>query len=260
MKTILILSFVVSSFLFSSAFAQEVSEELVREWVMESIQEMPVKGGYELTRRAPEKLRDSFSWNMDELLVNEKVAIPSYCTTATFIVFYKVLQKYWDYSRTQPNRTVLEIIKPNMDSDGVRIWGRWNSNGPATAKFFFETGLGENFDRIEDARPGDFLKLFWNGEIGKLERGHSVVYLGTEVQGGVRMVKFWGSNKATDGYGIRTIPMSDAKFLLFSRLKFPENAANIASLPVTDTFLASMLTKVSNWTEVRKVTGIQTLW
>ena len=259
MKTLLS-TLIIFSFTCFQAFGQDVSELQIRDWVMESIEEMPSKGGYELTRRPPEKLRDAFSWNLNELHIDQYSAVPSYCTTATYIIFYKVLEKYWAYTRSQPGRAVLEMIKPDIDSDGVRIWGRWNSNGPATAKLFYETGMGKNFDRIEDASPGDFLKLFWNGEIGKNEKGHSVVYLGTERVNGIRMIKFWGSSKDTEGFGIRLVPMTDAKYLLFSRLINLRNADNIASLPVTDDFLASMLSKISNWPQVRKVTGIQPLW
>ncbi len=239
----------------------EVSAEQIQQWVLDAVDEMPAKGGFELTRRPPERLRDAFSWRSNDLDINPQIAFPSYCTTSTFMVFYRVLQKYWDYSGTRPSRETLAMIKPNVENDGVRVWGRWNSNGPATAKFFRDTMMGENFDDISKARPGDFLKLFWNGHIGKLETGHSVVFLGSEVKNGVRMIKFWASQRATDGFGIHIVPITDAKRLLFSRLTNPDRADNIASLPTTDNFLASMLSVESNWVEVRQVSGIQTvLW
>lgn len=235
--------------------AQAVSQDQMQSWILEAVDEMPTKGGYVLTRVSPERLRDAFSWNLDQLVVDQYSAVPSYCTTATILVFYRALQKYWDYSRTAPSRQVLEAFKPKPEADGVRIWGRWNSNGPATAKLFTDTMMGENFDDISRARPGDFLKMFWNGQVGKNERGHSVVFLGREVVNGKPMIRFWSSNKDTDGYGTRLIPQSDAKLMLFSRLTRPENFSNILNIPETDAFLASMLSKVSNWSEVRKVSG-----
>jgi hypothetical protein len=32
--------------------------------------------------------------------------------------------------------------------DGEGIWGRWNANGPGTARLFHEMNLGENFERV----------------------------------------------------------------------------------------------------------------
>ena len=37
------------------------------------------------------------------------------------------------------------------------------------------------------------MKIFWTGEIGKLERGHSVVYLGSGVANGEETVTFWSN-------------------------------------------------------------------
>jgi hypothetical protein len=241
----------------AQAQSQAVPAEQIQQWILETVNEMPSKGGFELTGIPPRRLRDAFIWRGDELTVDPESSKPSYCTTSTYLVFYRVLQKYWDYSRTKPSKLALDMIKPNVDNDGVRIWGRWNSNGPATAKFFRDTMMGENFDDINKARPGDFLKLFWNGQIGKKETGHSVVYLGNEFVDGVQMIKFWASNRKTDGFGVMSVPITDAKRLLFSRLTHPERADNIGSLPITDNFLASMLVRESNWTEVRQVSNIQ---
>ncbi len=255
MKSLFIFLFI---FTLAQASAQEVSPEQIQNWIFESISEMPRKGGYELTRRPVERLRDAFSWrNESELNISTDGATPSYCTTATYMVFYKVMQKYWIQSGKLPLRKTLEIMKPNLENDGVRLWGRWNSNGPGTAKFFKDAKLGKNFDDIKKARPGDFLKIFWNSEVGKLEKGHAVIYLGSETKNGVEMIKFWASSRITDGYSERTIPRADAVRMLFSRLESPENMDNLSTLPQTDTFLSSMLTKVSSWSEVRQVSGIE---
>lgn len=225
--------------------------ETFNEKVLKAINEMPKKGGYVLTSVSPKKLRDAFSWNLDELNVNPKVAIPSYCTTATYLVFYKALQSVWSVQGL-PSKEILEILKPNVEADGVKIWGRWNSNGPGTAKFVHDNELGINFFSLSEARPGDFLKIYWNDEVGKNERAHSVVFIKSQNN----TLTFWSSNKDTDGYGVRTIPLSMAKKLLFSRITVPENITNLTSQPVTDEFLASMLTKVSSWEEVKEVLSL----
>lgn len=230
------------------------------QWVLEAIPEMPLAGGYELTAAPVKKMRDAFAWNTDgsdELLLDVHKATPSYCTTATYMIFYKVLFRYWSTTGERPSRATLERLKPNLERDGLRIWGRWNSNGPGSAKFFHDAKLGINFDDIEQAQPGDFLKIFWNAEVGKKEKGHTVIYLGREKINGVEMIKFWGSSTSTKGYGYKTIPRKDAVRVLFSRLSMPENFENISAIAEDDKFLASMLTRVSSWKEVRTVTGME---
>lgn len=221
------------------------------EQVLSVIQEMPKKGGYVLTSTSPKKMRDAFSWNVDELTVTQSKAIPSYCTTATYLVFFKALENFWK-GNGYPSRDILEIIKPNVESDGVRIWGRWNSNGPGTAKFFRDADLGTNFEELDKALPGDFLKIWWNDEVGKKEQGHSVVY----IRSNATTITFWSSNKDTLGYGERTIPKTMAKRLLFSRLERPENIVKIKDIPEKDLFLESMLSKESSWKEVLEVSGL----
>lgn len=241
------ISFTVILFLTSfAAFGQAFNER-----VLKAIQEMPKKGGYVLTTVSPKKLRDAFSWNLDELNIAEKKAIPSYCTTATYIVFFKVLKSYW-LENGHPHKDIQEFYRANVENDGVRIWGRWNSNGPGTAKFFHDAGLGTNFEDITKALPGDFLKIWWNDEIGKKEQGHSVVYLKSDAT----TITFWSSNKTTTGYGERTIPKTMAKRLLFSRLERPENAVKAKDMPLKDDFLESMLTRESSWSEIKSVTGL----
>lgn len=236
-------------FVLSASFAQTDYNS----WVLSSIETLPDAGGYELTSKPVKRLRDAFSWveNGTDLDVNLNAVTPSYCTTATYLVFFQVIQQYFQEQNSTLSVPVLSRLKPNLERDGLRIWGRWNSNGPGTAKFFHDTGMGVNFDDPNLARPGDFLKIFWNGEVGKNERGHSVIFLGYD-NGHVR---FWGSSSGTKGYGIMTVAPESYKKLLFSRLTSPENAENIGSIPEDDTFLASMLTRVSSWAEVKRVSG-----
>lgn len=231
----------------ASGFAQALNSS-----VLEAIKTMPKKGGYVLTSVSPKKMRDAFTWKLDELFVSQSKAIPSYCTTATYIVFFKALESYWK-TNGYPAKDIQEFYKPNLEADGVRAWGRWNSNGPGTSKFFQDTGLGTNFEDISKALAGDFLKIWWNTEIGKNEQGHSVVYIRSDET----TITFWSSNTSTHGYGERTIPKTMAKRLLFSRLDRPENAVKIKDIPQTDEFLKSMLTREITWKDVQDVAGIQ---
>ncbi|HXH31318.1 MAG TPA: hypothetical protein VNJ01_10940 [Bacteriovoracaceae bacterium] len=256
MKTLLALFFVLTSYSAVAAGPGTKVKQLQR-WILESISEMPQQGGYELSLAPANKLRDAFSWEAEFLFVDPSLAQPSYCTTATYLIFYKTLEKYWESTNSFPETAVLEKLKPNLEDDGFLIWGRWNANGPGTAKLFFDAKLGKNFDDIKLAKAGDFLKIYWNDQVGKFEKGHTVIFLREEVVAGVPMIRFWGSSKSTFGYGEKLIPKSDAIRMLFSRLEFPENISLIKSLPEEDAFLASMLTKVSNWSQVKKVSGMR---
>lgn len=231
----------------------------INSWVLESIQEMPSKGGYKLTSASAKSLRDSFSWSTRDsqsLIFSPKNAVPSYCTTATYLIFYRVLEKYWKWSRTKPSVETFSLLKPNLEADGLRIWGRWNSNGPGTAKLFKDAQLGRNFDDVTQARPGDFLKIFWNDEVGKNERGHTVIFLESFKLGNETMIRFWGSSASTSGYGVKVVSRSEYSRLLFSRLENPENISQITFISELDSYLASMLTTVSSWPELRQVSGI----
>src|SRR5204863_8378 len=68
------------------------------------------------------------------------------------------------------------IIRDQRDGEG--IWGRWNANGPGTARLFHELQLGSNFDNFDQAKPGDCMKIFWSRQVGKSEHAHSTIFVG----------------------------------------------------------------------------------
>jgi len=146
------------------------------------------------------------------------------------------------------------LIKGQPDGRGV--WGRWNANGPGTARLFHELGLGRNFDDFDEARPGDFMKIFWTREVGSHEWGHSVIYLGRETRGGVERVRFWSSNQP-DGYGVKSVPRSKIAYALFSRLEHPDRVAGSTALPLVDPYLASLLKVRSSQAEARRQAGLR---
>jgi hypothetical protein len=116
---------------------------------------------------------------------------------------------------------------------------------------------GRNFTDFKDAQPGDFMKIWWNDYIGSKERGHSVIYLGGGKNDdvGPDQIKFWSSN-IPDGYGTKTIPITNAKRVLFTRLDAPQAFANAAALPRHDAFLASMLKRTVTQREMFEELGM----
>lgn len=222
--------------------------------VLEQIQTMPSGGEYATTHAAHDALLDSCSISPAGIRIQASHAVPSYCSGATYLVFLKTLLVLQNRGEINIGADAWKALLPARLADGVGIWGRWNANGPGTARLFHELQLGRNFSSYNDAQPGDFMKIFWNNSIGKNERGHSVVFLGMEMKDGVDHVRFWSSNKP-NGYSEKSVPKSKVARALFSRLEFPSNLNQIATLPTRDKYLANMLTADSSMEEVGKMTG-----
>ena len=222
--------------------------------VLEAVSSMPLNGGYAPSAAANHALRQAVTSSDGILRVDASHATPSYCSSATYLVFLKTLAALQSAHQIALAPAVIAQLKPIGQPDGTGIWGRWNANGPGTARLFYELGLGRNFTDLRLAREGDFLKIFWSNGIGASEHGHSVIFLGTEMKAGVEHVRFWSSN-IPNGYGIKSVPLSRIHRMLFSRLEHPE--AIIHSLPRTDNFLSSMERRSSTAAEMERQCGIR---
>jgi hypothetical protein len=132
-------------------------------------------------------------------------------------------------------------------ADGQGPFAIFNANGAGVAALLKHTGTGFSFrdDKLAYARPGDFLKLFWNENVGGSESGHQVIYLGRTEASGRDMICFWGSQRQNkkkraghtgplyfpaspgadvhDGYGEVCRPRSDIKAMIFSRVTCMEH-------------------------------------
>ncbi|MFM8831088.1 MAG: hypothetical protein ACKOHM_08800 [Spartobacteria bacterium] len=225
--------------------------------VLEQIRKMPEGGGYATTREAHQALNSAVAVSPLGLRVESSKAQPSYCSGATYLLFLKTLAAAEKQGFCPPGTSSSEDLLPKAMPDGVGIWGRWNANGPGTARLFHELGLGKNFTSWEDARPGDFLKIFWSTDVGKKERGHLVVYLGMETKDGVEHVRFWSSNKP-GGYGEKSVPKSKVAAAIFSRLENPSNIQRAAAMPKKDDYLAGLLTRESSLGEALRNSGVAT--
>lgn len=163
----------------------------------------------------------------------DRAAGYSFCSSATYLLFVRVIEKLQSDRaiRLAPavNREIARI-GDRFDviagkNDGVGIFGHWNADGPGTAVLFHRLDLGKNFSSYGKARPGDFMKIFWNEKIGKGERGHLVVFLGLNDDGSA--VQVWSSNlensDGSHGYGTMWVERSRIRRVVFSRLEHPEN-------------------------------------
>ena len=223
--------------------------------VLEQIRVMPDGGGYATTREAHAALNSSVQVAGTTVGIQPAKACPSYCSGATYLVLLKTLHAAEKKGLVPPLGNVWASLAPKSSPDGVGIWGRWNANGPGASRLFHELSLGRNFTSYDEARPGDFMKIFWTDAVGKNERGHLVVFLGEEEKDGVPHVRFWSSNKP-HGYGEKSVPKSKIARAIFSRLETPANIQNLSTIPKKDAYLAGLLTHESSFSEALQKSGV----
>jgi hypothetical protein len=227
------------------------------QWVIREIRKMPEAGGYAATSHAMQQLRESITQDeIGSLSLHPKLAQPSFCSSATYLVFLSAISELQKSKKIPSDKKLNQQLLVHGQADGEGVWGRWNANGPGTAVLVKELGIGENFVNLEHAQSGDFLKIWWSEEIGAKEHGHSVVFLnaGTN-KAGDPVLTFWSSN-IPGGYGVKEIPKTKAKRLLFSRITKPENIQNVAKLIPKSEFLASMTSKSVTMDNVKKEAGM----
>jgi hypothetical protein len=239
-----------------SGGAQSLASSATNRLVVEMIARMPVGGEYRASSESIRKLESAIRREGNHLAVDAAAAKPSFCSSATYLVFVSALEEMDRRNQIRFEEGVAEKLLVTGQHDGFGVWGRWNANGPGTARLFAELHLGHNFTSIDKAQPGDFLKIFWNDQIGVKEFGHSVIYLGHGPSStGFELVRYWSSNKR-GGYGQAEVPQSKIKRMLFSRLDYPERINQIRNGLRPDEYLASMLVRSSTPEEMKKMVGI----
>ena len=221
--------------------------------VLEQVRQMPKGGRYSVSHFAKIRLQSSAHFESGKFFVIP--AGPSFCSGATYLVFIRTIEALRERGQLTLDYATLERLIIRDQHDGEGVWGRWNANGPGTARLFHELRLGRNFDNIDQAKPGDFMKIFWSPEVGKSEHGHSVIYLGTERKAGLDYVRFWSSN-IPGGYGERSVPRSKIIHAIFSRLDEPSNLSRAMTVPPVDRYLSSLLSTRSSYEEAKAKCGM----
>ncbi len=166
------------------------------------------------------------------VIKDKKLGSHCFCSSSTYAIFLQLISKLERSGgvRINPelNRELLDIGSSEDviygKRDGVGIFGRWNANGPGVAVLFHELGIGENFQDPRQALPGDFLKIFWNDEIGKKERGHLVIFLKHSPD--FKKTLVWSANQknqdGSSGNGTMWVENTRIRRAIFSRLTHPE--------------------------------------
>jgi hypothetical protein len=223
--------------------------------ILHALSQIPEGGQYAVTRTAADHLAQAIQVRGGFLRVQPEGARPSYCSGATYLVFLMALERDIDALPADSSRDeILRLLRVAGQSDGTEVWGRWNANGPGTAKLLKDTGMGRSFwDWEEEPLPGDFLKLWWKDAIGRDEFGHSVIFLGYTISdAGEKGVEVWSSHKPS-GYGRKFFPFSKIQHALFSRCEYPGRIRYVRNLESRDSFLADMLKKNFSLSEVKAV-------
>jgi hypothetical protein len=253
-------------FLLAFSFASTSFAEDYNALILQSISEMPTGGVYKQDKAASDALTKSITTREGQLHVEVNASAPSYCSGATYQVFLKTLQKLQTDGKIEISPATARSLGTRPEGswlmDGHGVWGRWNANGPGTAGLFSDLDLGYNFsdDSFVEAKPGDFMKIFWKEDVGKYEAGHSVIFMGVLPAGAtgskVQEVCYWSSNSKT-GYGKKCVPRSKMKKGIFSRLTKPENiqGAGQGELSDRNDYLASLLKKESSFKEAMSMTN-----
>ncbi len=223
--------------------------------VLEQVNKMPHGGRYSISRFAKIRLQSSAHFESGKFFFLPSGASPSFCSGATYLVFIRTIEKLRERGQLQLDYATLNQLIIRDQRDGEGIWGRWNANGPGTARLFHELGLGRNFPDFAQAKPGDFMKIFWNKQVGRRESGHSAIFIGMENRGGEQYVRYWSSN-IPSGYGEKSVPRKKIAYAIFSRLETPANLSRINQAPSVDRYLASLLRKKSSFAEANAKSGI----
>ncbi len=239
----------------ATAIAQGAPAADLNGLILEQMRKMPSGGKYSVSHVAKIKLQSAAHFESGKFFVIPTAPYPSFCSGATYIVFIKTIETLRDSGQLKLDVATLNQLVIRDQVDGEGIWGRWNANGPGTARLFHELGLGRNFTDFAQAQPGDFMKIFWNQSVGRLESGHSVIFLGTVNHPDGEYVRFWSSN-IPNGYGEKEVPRSKIANAIFSLLEAPANLTRIHDIPVVDVYLSSLLRQKSDFAEATKKCGI----
>ncbi len=226
--------------------------------ILDIIKSFPTGGGYSLAAsrvELPTVTAHNIGGGHWEMRVYP--GQPSHCTGATYAVFARLVASLHNGGAIRLSPTELRslaVLRTMPDGsareDGDGPFAIFNSNGAGAAALLKHTGTGFSFrdDNLAYARPGDFLKLFWNENVGASESGHQVVYTGRRTISGRDMICFWSSQKQRtkkrgghrealyfsasagsevhDGYGEVCRPRSDIKAMIFSRVTCMEHLAS----------------------------------
>ncbi|MBK1883183.1 hypothetical protein JIN85_12210 [Luteolibacter pohnpeiensis] len=248
MSIVLIVSGV--AFGLSSSWAAEPAG--LNRYVLEALKTMPSGKGYDASQTAVDRLASHVTIQDGVIQEDLKGTKATFCSGATYVVFLRTIEMLRKGGNVTLSTDALQRLADLGVKDGELVFGRWNANGPGTAKLFQELKCGRNFTDYTQAQPGDFMKIWWTDEIGGKERGHSVVFLGQDQTS----VRFWSANQP-EGYGVKVVPKETIRRKLFSRFENLDALKHVTKLSAKNGFLADMLHQSFTWEQVVKECSVK---
>jgi hypothetical protein len=149
----------------------------------------------------------------------------SYCSGASYTAFIEALNvEFQSDGAAKISNQRLEAMRMQEPDggrreDGVKFWGLWNDDGPGSHEAAIQYAKMADEIKPIDARPGDFMNINWTSGVG-----HSVVFLGWHLdKDGNKCVRYWSSQKGTNGLGDQSSLLSKVKDVKIIRITHPEN-------------------------------------
>lgn len=138
----------------------------------------------------------------------------SYCSGSSYTAFIEALNELLGPRLEKLDAERLEALRMQEPDggrreDGVKAWGWWNADGWGDEFALIQyLGMGRRI-RPADALPGDFMNISWKSGLG-----HSTVFLRWTRDG----VRYWSSQKGTNGYGDQESAKSKIESVVVVRL------------------------------------------
>jgi hypothetical protein len=148
----------------------------------------------------------------------------SYCSGASYAAFISAFEETMEGRGDELTPEILEALRMQEPDGGrredmIKFWGWWNADGPGS--LYALTMYTEMGERVapDAARAGDFCNINWvKGP------GHSVVFLQWErTADGQPGMRFWSSQKSTNGLGDAVVPLNSISGFVFTRYSKPWN-------------------------------------
>ncbi len=147
----------------------------------------------------------------------------SYCSGSTYTAFIEAMNLIFPNGAQKLDSVHYEALRMQEPDGGrredlVKFWGYWNADGFGNHYALVQySGIGRRI-HPQNARPGDFMNISW-----KKGGGHSVIFLGWyKAADGTPEVRYWSSQKRTNGMGDDTVPIDRIAEVCLVRVIHPE--------------------------------------
>lgn len=149
----------------------------------------------------------------------------SYCSGASYAVFIEALNIICGdklHKLDDARKESLRMQEPDggRREDGVKFWGHFNDDGYGSQFALVQYSKMGAEVLPDQAMPGDFCNISWASGVG-----HSVVFLGwfTDPISNQKYMRYWSSQKGTNGFGDQSVSIKRIKAVKFVRLTNPDS-------------------------------------